>query len=406
MDPIESYVQICGEVGHFTERATGVNMVDAYMGPQELAPERQSKDSNPQTLFSKLDYLIDSIEDNVEDDLRRRYLLGEVDSLIAAVRIFSGESINYHDAVENLFHIPMQGFPRKEVDRWIDIIDDLLSKSPGGSLSEKVDLFSKEGEISGDQLRHLIEDDLQAKSQEIGQLFQDRIFSRMGRVVQDNGVQYKCVTNKPWSGYNWYMGGFKSLNEFNIERPFNRDTLRSVIYHEYEHHASNLWREQIYIDTGNLELSIVPLHTGRCVISEGTADTAKEFLEVEPTDERTQVIDAIYILRRMIGINAAIMLNSEKCSTEDVVEYVMEKGLRDEVSARASMEFIQPKQSDGRPNFFAPYVFTYYFGRTDFVLPTYLKAKEEGQLTEFYRTVYLNQYSGSSLTWKDAFKWL
>ncbi|MFW9977321.1 MAG: hypothetical protein ACFFEJ_04450 [Candidatus Thorarchaeota archaeon] len=406
MDPIESFVQICGEVGHFTERITGVNLVDAYMGPEELAPHKQRTDSNAQTLFSKLDYLIDNIEDNIEEDLRRRYLLGEVDSLIAAVRVFSGEPMSYADAVESMFHIPMRGFPEREIQHWIDIVEDLLSNAPGGTLLEKVDLFSKEGEVTGDQLRNLIMNDLQKKSQEVGLLFRDRIYSIMGQSVKDNGVEYKCVLDKPWSGYNWYQGGFKSLNEFNIERPFNRDSLKAVIYHEYEHHVSNLWREQVYLETGNLELSIVPLHTGRCVISEGTADTAKEFLDIGLDDDRTSVIDALYILRRMTSINAAIMLNSENKSIDKAVEYLMEYGLRDEVSARGSIGFIQPRQSDGRPNFFAPYVFTYYFGRTDFVRPTFLKAKKENQLVEFYRTVYLNQYSGSSLTWKEAFEWL
>ena len=45
-------------------------------------------------------------------------------------------------------------------------------------------------------------------------------------------------------------------------------------------------------------------------------------------------------------------------------------------------------------------------GRRDYVLPTFEKAVHEDQLTEFYKTVYLNPYSGSSLTWNDAFNWL
>lgn len=406
MDPIESFVQVCGEVGHFTERITGVNLVDAYTGPDELSPLRQKQDSSSQTLFSKLDYLIDNIEDNVDEELRKRYLLGEVDSLIACVRAFSGAPMSYADTVESMFHIPMRGFPEKDIKSWITILEELLERHPGETLHEKVYIFTKDGEVSGNQLRNLIENDLQKRSEEIGMLFMEKIYSKIGFDVEDHGVEYKCVTNKPWSGYNWYKGGFKSVNEFNVESPFNNDTLRSVIYHEYEHHVSNLWREKIYRETGHLELSIVPLHTGRCVISEGTADTARDFLDIESIDERTKIIDALYVLHRMTRINAAILLNSEHRSIEDAVEYLMEYGLRDESSARASLGFIQPKQADGRPNFFAPYVFTYYFGRTDFVYPTYVKAKEEDQLVGFYRTMYLNPYSGSSLTWREAFEWL
>jgi hypothetical protein len=106
----------------------------------------------------------------------------------------------------------------------------------------------------------------------------------------------------------------------------------------------------------------------------------------------------------MTSINAAIKLNSENCSKEEVTQYLVERGLRAPNSF--SLAFIESFQDDGRPNFWAPYVFTYFFGRKDFVLPTYQKAEQEDQLPEFYRTLYLNPYSGSSLTWKQSFDWL
>ena len=237
-------------------------------------------------------------------------------------------------------------------------------------------------------------------------MFRDRVFEAMGSFVTDNGVVYEAVRDQPWSGYNWYQGNFKSLNQFNIDVTFNQDTILGVIYHEYEHHVSNLWREKYYRDTGNLELSIVPLHTGRCVISEGTADTAKEFLGVHDDDPRTRVVNALYSLRRMTSINAAIMLNHEGKSVDEAVAYMMEKGYRTEKSSKGSIGFISHTAKDGRPNLWAPYVLTYFIGRTDFVLPTFNKAREQDQVPEFFRTIYLNQYSGSSLTWNKAFAWL
>ena len=84
----------------------------------------------------------------------------------------------------------------------------------------------------------------------------------------------------------------------------------------------------------------------------------------------------------------------------------MYRGLRTENHAKAATKFIKPSNDDGMPNFWAPYIFTYYFGRTDFVFPTYKKAVQNDVLPEFYRTIYLNPYSGSSITWKNAFEWL
>lgn len=71
-----------------------------------------------------------------------------------------------------------------------------------------------------------------------------------------------------------------------------------------------------------------------------------------------------------------------------------------------SINFISPTTKDGKPNFFAPYIYTYFKGRTDFVLPTYLKAVEKDVLPEFYKTIYMNPYSCSSTTWNKAFDWM
>jgi len=406
MDLMEKYVRLCGEIGNYTECTTGVNLVDAYTGPEELSGPRQKKDRDAPSLLHELGILHDRICDEVEDELRQQYLLGEIDSFWTVVRWLSGEPTLYSDVVEGIFNIPLRGFHSREIRQRIDELEDMMRHYSGEIVNQKVDLFQKEGRVSGTELKALIVNDLQSKASDVEVMFKKHVYSYIGREVTDNGVEYRCVNDKPWSGYNWYQKGFKSLNEFNTDHPFNRDSLLSVIYHEYEHHVSNLWREQAFHESGNLELSVVPMHTGRCVISEGTADTAKEFLGVITDDERARISQSIYVIHRMTAINAAIMLNAEKKSIDETAEYLMNDGLRSETGARGSLAFIQPNQKDGRPNFYAPYVFNYYFGRNDFVLPTFLKAKAEDQLSEFYRTVYLNPYSGSSLTWKIAFDWL
>ena len=199
---------------------------------------------------------------------------------------------------------------------------------------------------------------------------------------------------------------FKSINEFNIDRPFNQEYLRGVIYHEYEHHVSNLWREKAFKDEGFLELSIVPLHTGRCIISEGTADTAKEFLGVVDDNPRAKAFQALYELRRMVSINSAILMNAEGGTIEEAIDYSSERGLRDRNSARGSSDFTRPVTKSGKPNLWAPYVFTYYIGRFRYVLPTYERAIEQDQIDRFFNTVYVNPFSCSSLTWEKAFSWL
>jgi hypothetical protein len=406
MNAAERFVKVCGEIGNYTEKLTGVSVVDAYFGPEDFHPKTMSTKKTEKDLVHEIHQAFDALRDEIDDPLRLDFMMGELHSLNIVVDWLAGKEMSYAELVEGLFHIPLKRFPENEIDKNIQLLEERISEFPGDDLCDKVTRFGSEGEITGEALQQLIETELQNKSAEVGQMFRDQVFSKMGASVPDKGVQYEAVRNEPWSGYNWYQGGFKSLNQFNIDSKFNKDTLLNVIYHEYEHHVSNLWREKAFLNSKNLELSIVPLHTGRCVISEGTADTAKEFLGVTDDSPRMAVIDTLYVLRRMSGINAAIMLNDEGKTAEEAVDYMVNRGIRTRESAQQSMNFISPTTKDGKPNLFAPYIYTYYKGRTDFVLPMYLKAVEKDSLPEFYKTVYMNPYSGSSVTWNKAFEWM
>ncbi|MHA2236328.1 MAG: hypothetical protein ACXABH_13430 [Candidatus Thorarchaeota archaeon] len=404
MNAAERFVKVCGEVGNFSERITGVSVVDAFTGPEELHPNKQSKDKTPSDVVHDIRQTIDAVKDEIEDPLRKEYMMGELHSLNIVVDWLDGRDLSYSELVEGLFQIPMEKFSEREIDKSIENVTNGLEKFPGDDLIDKLQRFAKEGEVTGEALQSLLESELQQRSLEIGNEFRNKIFSVMGASVPDNGVEYEAVRDEPWGGYNWYQGGFKSLNQFNIDRKFNKDSLQATIYHEYEHHVSNLWREKAYLNSGNLELSIVPLHTGRCVISEGTADSAKDFLGVSDIDPRILVLKVLSPLRRMTQINAAILLNDEGKSVEDTVDYLCNRGYRSQESAEASIPFIAPKTKDGKINFFAPYIFTYFIGRTRFVHPTFLKAKEKDVIPEFFKTVYMNPYSGSSVTWNKAFE--
>jgi hypothetical protein len=402
----ERYVKLCGEVSQFTKEKTGVSIVDAYFGPENLSPELQESGRLPEELLQTLGGLIDQIRDEVESELRANYLIGECKSLDVVIKWLDGKIMSYADLVQGVFHIPMKQFAESAMNEKIAFLDDAMHDLPGTDLRDRIMLFGEQGEITGSKLKSVIEKDLQTKAAEVGEEFRTRIYSLLGKSVTDNGVEYQTVHGAPWSGYNWYKPGFKSINQFNLDMTFNKDSLLGVIYHEYEHHVSNLWREKHYQESGNLELAIVPLHTGRCVISEGTADTAKEFLGVSSNDSRNEITDALYALRRMASINASIMLNDKRRDVDEAIEYLIDWGFRSAKSAKSSIAFISPTTADGRLNFWAPYVFTYFFGKTDYVLPTFNRASENGQLSQFFRTLYLNTYSRSSVTWKRAFDWL
>jgi len=405
MEVDREFVKLCGEVGNLTEAVTGVSIVDAYYGPDDLAPAQQSKDRKPEVLIHELSALSDRIKSEIDQPLRSKYLISEINSLISITRWMSGEDISYIDLVECVFGIKATRFAESEISDAIEEVEIAFSDYPGKDTRERLERFDLDGQLHGEEARNYIEGELQKNAMGVSELFRVKVYDIMGSKVTDNGVEYKAVTDKPWSGYNYYQGNYKSINEFNVDRPFSRHAMESVIYHEYEHHVSNLWREKAYHENNWIDLCIVPL-TCRCVISEGTADTAIDFLGINEGTDDARRIKAQMTLSRMCTMNAALMLNHEGASFDDTVDYLVERIFRSEERVKPFLQFIKPRTMDGKPNLWAPYYFNYLIGRRDFVYPTFRKARENAMLADFFRTVYLDPYSGSSRTWHEAFDWL
>ncbi len=86
-------------------------------------------------------------------------------------------------------------------------------------------------------------------------------------------VEY--VTNKSWSGYNWYQGGFRSLIQVNTDLPIYIDRAVDLACHEgYPgHHVYNaLLEKHLVKDRGWIEFTVYPLFSPQSLIAEGSAN--------------------------------------------------------------------------------------------------------------------------------------
>jgi len=86
-------------------------------------------------------------------------------------------------------------------------------------------------------------------------------------------VEY--VTNKSWSGYNWYQGSYRSLIQVNTDLPIYIDRAIDLACHEgYPgHHVYNaLLEKHLVRDRGWVEFTIYPLFSPQSLIAEGTAN--------------------------------------------------------------------------------------------------------------------------------------
>ncbi len=86
-------------------------------------------------------------------------------------------------------------------------------------------------------------------------------------------VEY--VTNKSWSGYNWYKGNYHSVIQVNTDLPIFVDRAIDLACHEgYPgHHVYNVLLEKTLVrDRGWVEFSVYPLRSPQSLIAEGSAN--------------------------------------------------------------------------------------------------------------------------------------
>ena len=82
------------------------------------------------------------------------------------------------------------------------------------------------------------------------------------------------VTDKPWSGYNWYKGAYRSVIQVNTDLPIFIDRALDLACHEgYPgHHVYNALLERLGRERGWVEFQVYPLFSPQSLIAEGSAN--------------------------------------------------------------------------------------------------------------------------------------
>jgi len=146
----------------------------------------------------------------------------------------------------------------------LDQLDGLLPG--GGPLVERLDRFRAAFIVQPARLADVFEraiDECRRQTRERVSLPDDESFT----------VEY--VTDKPWSGYNWYKGGHRSVIQVNTDLPIYIDRAIDLAAHEgYPgHHLFNLLLEQRMVEErGWVEFTVYPLFSPESLIAEGTAN--------------------------------------------------------------------------------------------------------------------------------------
>jgi hypothetical protein len=242
--------------------------VDAFYGPPEWKPTGDKRpladlDREAMTLAAQL--AARSVPSGDELVLlRHRYLTQQLASLRTRIAMLSGTKLTFDQESKALYDAVAPTRTRQDFER---VLGELERRLPGpGALADRYEKFRSRYVIPKERLDATFRaaiDGCRAKTLAHVKLPATESFT----------VEY--VTNKSWSGYNWYQGNYRSLIQVNTDLPIMVDRAVDLACHEgYPgHHVYNtLLEQQLVRERGWVEYSVYALFSPQSLIAEGTAN--------------------------------------------------------------------------------------------------------------------------------------
>jgi hypothetical protein len=349
--------------------------VDAYYGPPEWKREADGATMDLDTIADRARSLRDDLKKNGPaagaDEMTRlrwQYLDRQLSALEARVRMLKGAKLSFDEESKALYDSVAPTFPASHFQAIVDKLDKRFPATGAGqSLAVRYDAWRKPFVISRDKLDHVFLIAIKAGRERTS-----------AHVALPPGESFtlEYVTNKPWSGYNWYQGNFKSLIQINTDLPIYIDRAVDLACHEgYPgHHVYNaLLEKHLVRDRGWVEFTVYPLFSPQSLIAEGTANLGIEvaFPGRERIDfERGTLFPAAgidpgraaeyYEVQGLVdqlsyaGNEAARQLIDGKITADQAAAYLEKYALYSPERAKQRVTFIEKYRS---------YVINYNFGK-------------------------------------------
>ncbi len=265
----EKYVTLGLTIGQYDS-----DFVDAYYGPDSLKPADIKlsvfpKDSLLLSVNNLLEELKEISPNNSDTNLMRaKWMSNQLRAFGRRIRIFSGEYQSFDEESEELFGVKAPAYPETHYQLLIDSLDKLL---PG------------EGKVQ-DRFQHLANRFIIPKDK-LDKVFKSAISEARKRTNDHYDLPgtesfvLEYVTDKSWSGYNWYKGNYSSTIQINTDIQIFIERAIDVGSHESYpgHHVYNMMLEKnLYRDKGWVEISLYPLFSPQSFIAEGSANYGVE----------------------------------------------------------------------------------------------------------------------------------
>lgn len=253
--------------------------VDAFYGPAEWKSAAEKEKKPLEAIRAEATQLREELgkipapADEIAG-LRRQYLTKQLSALEARVRMLKGERLKFDEESRALYDAVAPTLPESHFQK---TLQQLEAKIPGdGPLAQRYEQWRKPFVIPKEKLDAVF----QLAINECRKRTLEHI-----KLPPNESFTVEYVTAKPWGGYNWYKGNYRSVIQVNTDLPTYIDRAIDLAAHEgYPgHHVYNaLLEKNLVRDRGWVEFSVYALFSPQSLIAEGTANFGKEVVFTKP----------------------------------------------------------------------------------------------------------------------------
>jgi hypothetical protein len=356
--------------------------VDSFTGDPALRQQVQNEPApDPADLAVQAERLVAEIPDDLEP-ARAEYVAAHLRALACAGRKFAGQDVGFVDEVAAYFDVHIA---KGDTDKYRQAHVKLEDALPGsGSLAERMRAYRATEEVPPEKLEEAIH--------AFSSALRDRVRAEFP-LPDTETINYEVVTDKPWSGFNYYLGDYRSTVAVNADLKQQMSNLPRLVAHESYpgHHTEHCRKEFGLVEgKGQAEQTIFLVNTPQCLMAEGLADLAL-YAAIGPNwggwaaeiyadlglrfdGERAEAVSEAAAALADVRQDAALMLHDEHRDVDDVVAFLKRWLLVDDERARQMLRFLSSP-------LWRAYTSTYVEGYR--LLRSWLEARPDGvSLTE------------------------
>jgi hypothetical protein len=324
-------------------------LVDSFTGDRAL---RRAVDVEPRphpvALTERAALLRRELPGADLDPARKRFLDAHLVAAETIARKLAGVRVGFVEEVRAYFQVDIRPGHPDGYRRAHAALDELLPGS--GSLAERLAAHRALDEVPPSRLKDTVH--------ALSSALRDRVRQRF-ELPANEVVEYEVVTDKPWSGFNYYLGGFRSRVAINADLGHRMSNLPHLVAHEsYPGHHTEHCRKEVGLvgKRGHAEQALFLINTPQCLMAEGMAELglhavvgagwgrwAEEIMadlglrmEGELAERVENALSGLLTVRQ----DAALMLHDRRAHPDDVVDFLCRWLLVPERRARHMLRFL------------------------------------------------------------------